>query len=268
MPIINVYTGNKKIQSYKVRPEEPVSIGRKEDNAIVLNDQAVSGYHAEIENDGSQYFITDYQSRNGTFVNKELVISRQLAHGDRITINPYTLLFAFLQGEASESRETAAMQATMHIDTSDHRARLAKSLSEVAAQEPQRQRTGCLEFLSENRPPVFLSQSVTSIGKSPSSDIVVKGWMVGQTAAEIAADGDRNYVLRFVGGTRKPKVNYQPVPDEVELREFDVIEVGSASMQLHYRSEAGAEEAGQKQQTREIDMEPSGSFADDNGGGD
>ncbi len=265
MPVINVYTGSKKIQSYKMGPEEPITIGRQENNAIVLGDQAVSSYHAEIENDGSQYFITDYQSRNGTFVNKELVISRQLVHGDRITINPFTLVFGFLQGETAESRETAAMQATMHIDTSDHRAKLARSLSEVAEQEPQRQRIGCLEFLSEDRPPVFLSDSVTRIGKSPSSDIVVKGWMVGQTAAEITAGKDRQYILRYVGGTRKPKVNYQPVPDEVELREFDVIEVGSVSLQLHYRSGSGAAAAGQRQQTREIDMEASSGFADENG---
>ena len=250
MPVLTLYAEKKKLKSYKLRPDEPLTIGRHETNAIVLDDPAVSGSHAEIECDGRQYFITDYQSRNGTFVNKELVISRQLAHGDRITINPYTLVFGYLRGEQADSGDEDKMQATMHIDTSDHRSRLAKSLSEMAGSDADPSKAPCLEFLSGDRPPVFLSESVTRIGKSGQSDIVVKGWMVGHTAAEIKAT-DEGYVLCYVSGARKPRVNYKPIAHEVALNEFDIIEVGATGMQLHYRKPEG-ESGGQ--QTREIEI--------------
>src|SRR6056297_1152589 len=220
MPVLTLYADQKKRKSYKLRPDQPLTIGRHETNTIVLDDPAVSGAHAEIECDGRQYFITDYQSRNGTFVNKELVISRQLAHGDRITINPYTLVFGYLRGEEADARDEDRMQATMHIDTSDHRSRLAKSLSEMAGKGADPSKAPCLEFLSGDRPPVFLSDSGLRIGKSPGCDIVVKGWMVGQTAAEIKA-ADEGYVLHYVSGARKPRVNYKPIAHEVALNEFD-----------------------------------------------
>lgn len=252
MPVLTLYADKTRLKSFQLEPDAPLTIGRLEGNTIVLDDPAVSGYHAEIENDGKQYFITDYQSRNGTFVNKELVISRQLAHGDQITINPYTLVFGYQHGEIEEAQHAEVTQATMHLDTSDHRSRLARSLSELAGREQRQRQVGCLEFLSEDRPVVFLSGEVTRIGKSRSSDVIVKGLMIGHNAAEIVATGE-GYLLRFIGGTRKPRVNYQPVSGEVALNEFDIIEIGPVSMQFHYRRADGGES---RQQTEEIEMGP------------
>lgn len=254
MPVLTLYAEKKKLKSYKLRPDQPLTIGRHETNAIVLDDPAVSGSHAEIECDGRQYFITDYQSRNGTFVNKELVISRQLAHGDRITINPYTLVFGYLRGEEADAGDEDRMQATMHIDTSDHRSRLAKSLSEMAGKGADPSKAPCLEFLSGDRPPFFLSELVTRIGKSAKCDIVVKGWMVGQTAAEIKTT-DEGYVLYYVSGARKPRVNYKPIAHEVALNEFDIIEIGATGMQFHYRKPE-SESGGQQTQDVEMGSEP------------
>jgi len=263
MPVLTLYADKNKLESFQLKPDKPLTIGRLESNTIVLDDPAVSSYHAEIENDGKHYFITDYQSRNGTFVNKELVISRQLAHGDQITINPYTIVFGYQHGEENEARDPEITQATMHLDTSDHRSRLARSLSELAGQEQRGRQMGCLEFLSEDRPLIFLSNAVTRIGKSRTSDIVVKGLMIGHKAAEIIASDER-YTLCFIGGTRKPRVNYQPVAGEVVLNEFDIIEIGSVSMQFHYRKAGDAGGSKQQQQTQEIEMDPTVASNDEN----
>jgi pSer/pThr/pTyr-binding forkhead associated (FHA) protein len=250
MPILTLYADKKKIKTYEVQPDQSLSIGRLERNAIVLDDPAVSSFHAEIESDGAQYFITDYQSRNGTFVNKELVISRKLAHGDRITINPFTLVFDYRGGEKVSESDAQMMQATMHIDTSDHRSRLARSLSEMAGKSRDRQKLGCLEFLRGDRPPHFLTQPITRIGKSETCEVVVKGWMVGQVAAEIRLENS-GYILKHVGGARKPRVNYQAISDEAVLSEFDILEIGPTAMQLHYRRR---ESAAGGQRTEEIEL--------------
>ncbi|MBS3757269.1 MAG: FHA domain-containing protein [Desulfobacterales bacterium] len=264
MPVLTLYAGKEKLKAFRLNPGGALTIGRLDKNTIVLDDPAVSNYHAEIESEGKQYFITDYQSRNGTFVNKELVISRQLNHGDQITIPPYTLIFGFLQGEENEASSPETSQATMHIDTSDHRSRLARSLSEMAEPDTKKGKVGCLECLKGDRDSLVLSESVVRIGKSSDCDIVVKGWMVGHTAAEIAKVEGNSYVLRFAGGSRKPKVNYKPVSKEVRLNEFDIIEVGSASLQFYY---CKSEIQPGSQQTQEIGAdEMMGGAPDENGG--
>ena len=70
-----------------------ITIGRQEDNTIVLDNPRVSAYHARIDKTGSEYILTDLQSTNGTFVNNQNVVSQKLLHGDRIGIGEHILLF-------------------------------------------------------------------------------------------------------------------------------------------------------------------------------
>jgi pSer/pThr/pTyr-binding forkhead associated (FHA) protein len=70
-----------------------ITIGRQQDNTIVLDNPRVSGYHARIDKTGSEYILTDLQSTNGTFVNNQNVVSQKLLHGDRIRIGEHILLF-------------------------------------------------------------------------------------------------------------------------------------------------------------------------------
>jgi hypothetical protein len=71
-------------------------IGRAQDNDLVIEDDTVSRYHAEISCQHLQYYVTD-TSRNGTFVNDVRLPRgevRCLADGDRIQIaSGATLIF-------------------------------------------------------------------------------------------------------------------------------------------------------------------------------
>ncbi|NNG08037.1 MAG: FHA domain-containing protein [Desulfobacteraceae bacterium] len=80
------------LRDYPVRSRS-ITIGRQEDNTIVLDNPRVSGYHARIDRAGFDYILTDLQSTNGTFVNNENVVSQKLLHGDRIRIGEHILLF-------------------------------------------------------------------------------------------------------------------------------------------------------------------------------
>ncbi len=73
-----------------------ISIGRKPDNQIVINDhsQTVSGYHATIKVTESHIFITD-NSTNGTKVNGFRIpkyIEYPIKRGDSITFADHLLL--------------------------------------------------------------------------------------------------------------------------------------------------------------------------------
>ena len=76
-------------------------IGRAPDNEIIIEDDAVSGYHAVIhltkatENDKvEKYVIEDLGSTNKTYVNNKEISSHELAEGDVIRLGRTRLKFS------------------------------------------------------------------------------------------------------------------------------------------------------------------------------
>lgn len=68
-----------------------ISIGRKEDNVIILNDQYVSGHHSRIYIKNDQCIVEDLNSTNGTFINGEIINARRyVEEGDKIRIGSVT----------------------------------------------------------------------------------------------------------------------------------------------------------------------------------
>lgn len=237
MPCIIVFHDDEKIMEYEVSPNKRLRIGRKSENEIVLPDSAVSSVHAEIDYDRGSFYITDFQSRNGTFVNRELVISRPLAHDDIVSIGSHHLQFIYREDEEKPaSFRRTPHDVTMHIDTPHHRSRLARSVAELGEPEGRMRVRAMLTFLRKNSRPVFLDKPLVTIGSDPGADIVVKGWFVAKQAAEIKKKNE-DYVLIPRGG-RPPLVNSKPVRSEIVLREFDLIQVGSTAMQFLYQRSA------------------------------
>ena len=71
-----------------------VRIGRGSGNEIVVQDTQISRQHAEISQQGDQYFIRDLGSTNGTFVNGQRVTQLQPLHpGDQVQVGD--TVFAF-----------------------------------------------------------------------------------------------------------------------------------------------------------------------------
>ena len=71
-----------------------IRIGRAPDNDLVLRDPATSGHHARVERRGNQFYVVDLGSTNGTLVNGEVVMERELKNGDSITIGQNAVNFA------------------------------------------------------------------------------------------------------------------------------------------------------------------------------
>jgi dipeptidyl aminopeptidase/acylaminoacyl peptidase len=74
-------------------PNQTVTFGRAPDNDVVVGDAATSGRHGRIEVRGGAFWISDLGSTNGTLVNGEPVIERQLGHGDLIAVGQNTIRF-------------------------------------------------------------------------------------------------------------------------------------------------------------------------------
>jgi serine phosphatase RsbU (regulator of sigma subunit) len=95
MALLQVLNGLNPGQQFPLERERSV-LGRHPECDIVLDVGAVSRQHAQILHVGSEYFVEDLKSRNGTYVNGELIDGRQrLKDNDQVKI--CDLLFTFLQ---------------------------------------------------------------------------------------------------------------------------------------------------------------------------
>jgi DNA-binding response OmpR family regulator len=66
-----------------------ISIGRWEDNDVVVDDRWVSRHHAQVRREEGGYVIRDLDSKNGTFVNgQRIAVPTPLADGDEIQMTP------------------------------------------------------------------------------------------------------------------------------------------------------------------------------------
>jgi len=92
---------------------EGIYLGRLPDCAACIEDDAVSGYHAQIKQDESGWEISDLQSANGTMVNDHPVESVLLQNGDTIKLGEVLLQF-IAQESAGISAPEAAEPAPVY----------------------------------------------------------------------------------------------------------------------------------------------------------
>jgi len=229
MPTLTLSFKENIIAEYRIEKGQSLTIGRKASNDIPIENLAVSGHHAKIDAVGDGFLLTDLKSKNGSFVNKQLISSHWLKHEDTITIGKHTLTFVYRDDEERPDDTAGEMDQTMVMDTDKYRDMLAQTTPEVAA--AQKEPVFILSYLSGGEGDIRLTKKLTKIGKSSTSDIVVGGFMMGKTAATISKK-PQGYSLSYVDGMSKPKVNGAVVKESVNLKEFDIIEIGSLKLQI------------------------------------
>jgi pSer/pThr/pTyr-binding forkhead associated (FHA) protein len=235
MPILTLKFKDNVINQYDLEKGKSLSIGRREGNNIIIDNLAVSGHHAKIDSVGEGYLVTDLQSKNGSFVNEQFISTHWLKHGDVVTIGKHTIVFEYKEGE--ERPETASpqenMDQTMVMDTNTYKSMLAKSSPNATLSDATKTQTkeplGVLSYVSGGQGEIEINKKLFKIGKASTNDVVVGGFFVGQVAATISKRPG-GYFFTYSGGTSKPKVNGVSVTESLQLKDFDVIEVGSAKM--------------------------------------
>jgi len=235
MLTLTLALNDKALGEYRFDTAKTVKIGRRNDNDVVINNLGVSGRHAQIEKNNTGFLLTDLDSTNGSFVNQESVTSKLLKQGDVITIGKHTLHFSYdeedcLPGIESDMPSGDIEDRTMVIDTEEYRSLLAKK-EMVESLKKQDGVVGALSYVAGGRGEVVLSKKMMTIGKAPGSDVVVRGFLVGKTAASISKRVD-GYYLSYSGGWAKLRLNGKIIKNVVRLNEFDIIEIGSVKLQL------------------------------------
>lgn len=123
-------------------------LGRQDTADIVLPNSTVSRAHARIEWDGGQFFITDLNAANGTFVNKARIQRGPLVEGDILSIGPFDMTYRTnepgekLWGDA----ETKNVQATQVFDP----ASLGAEVSAIRGDLAKTNLVEILQFMKAN----------------------------------------------------------------------------------------------------------------------
>ncbi len=70
-----------------------LSIGRRPDSEVFLDDVTVLRDHALLISRGDSWYLDDCGSLNGTYVNRSRIESHRLEEGDEVQIGKYKLTF-------------------------------------------------------------------------------------------------------------------------------------------------------------------------------
>lgn len=210
-----------------VTEKKRISIGRTNENDIVLENRGVSRKHAMIEFNNNAAVIMDNESLNGTFVNQRKISEEVLRNLDTITIGKYSLVY---HTETSVSEDGAAdMDGTMVLNTKKQKNLLEQDRVErqIVAKFGGSVLTGeeNADF-AEYR----LDREVTTIGKAKFVHVRAKGFLMSGIQAKIVKENEGFY-LANLGRSGKTKVNGEAV-DRAMLKNGDLIQVGKSTFKF------------------------------------
>jgi pSer/pThr/pTyr-binding forkhead associated (FHA) protein len=226
MPEIIVKYEDKVIERI-VTEKRRLSIGRTNDNDIMLENRGISRRHAIIEFSENAAVVIDNESLNGTFVNKRRVQEEMLNDNDIITIGKYSL--EYHADATARGEDHANFDGTMVLNTKQQ-----KELLDGDRKDRQLvKKHGCSLLIGlENTDfsEFSLDREVTTIGKAKFVHVRAKGFWLSGIQAKIAREGEDIFVVNL-GKEGKTKVNGEVVSRAV-LRNGDIVTIGKTSFKF------------------------------------
>jgi len=239
------------LKDYAVGPG--LTIGRLPDNAVIIDNPAVSGHHARVVRDGDHLVLEDLRSTNGTWVNTQQVTRLVLRHGDIVLVGKHHLVFD-QSASVDQPATPAALQGlgdTVYLDTKQHRA--LRATLEDARSEAERMararvaskptaRAGVLRVIAgeADQPEYDLTAQTSLIGRSSSAHVRLRGWLKPSVAVAIARSSD-GYMVTPMGG--RTSLNHEPLTTRHMLEEGDVLTVSGLVLEFHWKDHQPNESA-------------------------
>lgn len=218
--------------------KESISIGRKPDNDIVIDNPAISGHHCRLTMEGGGYYVEDLESTNGTFVNEKRIKRSGLHHNDIVGLAKHAVVFLNEAEAAAAADNQPNADATMVL-TPQKQAELVAA-SSAAAKPAAGEKTAWLRVIkgaADTTSEHELKGMSTYIGKSDRVQIQIKGSGLFGGAPEVAASVHRKpegYLLVAVT-EGYPVVNGAKVATSVVLKEGDMIDCGATTLMFELR---------------------------------
>lgn len=197
--------------------KDKTTLGRRPYNDIVIDNLAVSGEHAMLQMSGSEVFLEDLNSTNGTYVNGKAAKRQVLQNGDTIEVGKYKI--KFVSDAASEGYEKTMMFKPGATAAPASEPAFATQDSRSAAIDTVQAAIKVLSGAAAGRE-MPLTKVVTTVGKP------------GVAVAAITRRHN-SYFIHHVEGSGNPSLNGSAIGVEpVALKNGDLIELAGTQMQF------------------------------------
>lgn len=196
--------------------KDKTTLGRRPYNDVVIDNLAVSGEHAVLQMVGSDVFIEDLHSTNGTYINGKAVSKQLLSHNDTVEIGKYKIKYLAVDG--------ADFEKTMVV-------RPGTGSGVLSVSPPSAEGSGV--FSMPVGPAAIKVLNGAAAGREvPLTKVVTT---VGKPGVQVASITKRpgGYVLAHVEGSLRPTINGNPLLSEtISLKDGDLIELAGTQMQF------------------------------------
>jgi hypothetical protein len=240
--------------------KERITIGRRPANDIHIDNLAVSGEHASVLTIGSDSFLEDLDSSNGTIVNGKVIKKHVLQHSDVIEIGKYQLKYVSESaiGTVVAPAPQEDFEKTMIIRPSAMKAMEQSAITTANMQSTQVQNNGVSATQQNTKsaatttiiPPAAPASAAGAIaadatigrlqvlnGSSMGKELVLNKALttLGKPGVQVAVITKRpqGYFITHVEGQNHPKINEKSVGAQAHaLNEHDVIEIAGVKMEF------------------------------------
>jgi pSer/pThr/pTyr-binding forkhead associated (FHA) protein len=185
------------------------TIGRSTINDIVIDENGVNGFHADLKVEGEQVTISDVDTKTGTQLNGDLLSgATNLRAGDVIKIQGVEL--EVIEEESEQGAKTLVLSGTVLMSMiPDGWSLIANSGPEKGQQLPINERT--------------------EIGRALECDISILEPALSRKHAEIEPGKDC-LIIRDLGSANGTFVNGEKIDDDIKLKDRDILQFNKISV--------------------------------------
>ena len=213
--------------------QERLTIGRKPDNDIPIDNLAVSGKHALVITILDDSFLEDLGSTNGSYVNGKLVKKHALKDGDVIAIGKHELKYVNEHATADDDDFEKTMiikpgSASAAVAAAQAAEKAVESAAPAAVAPPPGGGMPLGRLTVLNGPiagkELELTKALITLGKPGTQVAVISRRPQGYFLTHIESDGD---------GKRYPVVNGEAIGAKAyQLKDSDLIELAGIKMEF------------------------------------
>ena len=211
--------------------KDRTTIGRRSHNDLVIDNLAVSGEHAVMIMSGSDVYLEDLGSTNGTTVNGQPIKKHLLQHADMVEIGKYRIRFLVNgSGEGAGNVDIDTSQPLRREFYGPGPSTIQIRPQGASLEDAQQQGTAMVKILSGANAgrELALVKALTTIGRPGHQVAVITRRPTG-------------YYIAHVEGDLFPMVNGQNLGSAAHpLKDKDVIELAGVKMEFFNPPPGGA----------------------------
>jgi pSer/pThr/pTyr-binding forkhead associated (FHA) protein len=215
--------------------KERISIGRKPDNEIHIDNLAVSGHHAVIVTILNDSFLEDLHSTNGTLVNGRPVDKHFLQNGDVVEVGKYKLKYVSEQPGAQggpDYEKTMVLRQPVRPQAPAEAAETPAAIPKPAPAAPP-------PAAAEAAGPRAAIQILSGPAAGRELELTKNLTTLGRPGVQVAVITRRSqgFFITHVEGSNYPIVNGKILDAQPHtLQDHDVVELAGVKMEFFLKS--------------------------------